>query len=100
MTATEKHPLDYASDPHALARELAMPVLLVDHQVTRRQRLHYIAYPDDDPVADTHLARLLDHAGDAGYRTLLLVGTDLDNTLLACYITLEPLPQPEESSHG
>lgn len=91
MPATTHKPTADPWDLKPLAEREAMPVILTDHWVTRRQRVHTAVFPDNRPHITSYnlvevLNLALEHPGDRA----ILGNVDLDGTLFACYISVHP----------
>lgn len=81
-----------AGDPQAIANELNVPIIWVDHQATRRQRLHGASIPGKPTsYSSSHMNECLEAIAEAGYETAIFICQTPAGEHLACYIEFSVL---------
>lgn len=95
MTTTEPTPtLEQLqnNDPQTIADQCGIPICWIDHQATRRQRLHGCNIPGGRRAySSTHLNEVLAHLASEGYQDAILICETPRRTHLACYCTFAEL---------
>lgn len=83
-----------------LAEDSQLPVVLCDHYVTRRQRVHTLIAPGDPhPYTSLSLVEVINRAAEFHGNRAILANVDLAGTMFACYIDVTRY-NPEVPSDG
>jgi hypothetical protein len=79
-------------DAQVIADECGIPICWVDHQATRRQRIHGANIPGDTACfTSTHFNELLQHLDRQGFVDAIFICETPRRQHLACYIEFQPL---------
>lgn len=86
-----------ADNPQTIADQCSMPVIYVDHQATRRNRLHGINLPGHEQgFSSSHLNEILEHLHTNGFLDAILICETPGRHHLACYIQVSQLEQNDD----
>jgi hypothetical protein len=81
-------------DAHDIAEKFSTPVVWVDHQATRRQRLHGVCLPGIPTVfTSTHLIEVLEHLDQWSFNSAFCIAEDNHGNQHAAFLEFRPLPE-------
>lgn len=81
-----------AGDPQTIADQCGIPVIWMDHQATRRQKLHGANIPgESNAKSSTHVNELLDLIDKAGYQDCIFICETPRRTHMAAFLHFEVL---------